>query len=379
MSYKTLLLLLAAALIALASAFLMQHSRRPLIGVSASENAMLPGLQDALNEIDQIRLIGANDQALVSLQRGERNWVVLQRGQYPAAIGKVRDFLLQLADARLIEEKTASPERYSTLGVSDIADPRATGVLVELSGGPSTAAVILGNFNPQGGGTFVRRVDDAQSWLAKGTLVTERNPAEWLDKDIVDIASSQIIEVELTDVAGKHLRVFKDEPGQENFQVADVPKGRQLSSDYAANGLASVLAELRLEDVVANSDMPVPDDAIHARYRRLDGLLVDVRGWKSGERHYATLVASIDPAVIVLADAGAEAGATDVSDDGNAAAGEAAADVTEDLGASHPLSEEVARLNARWSGWSYVLPPFKFANIDKSMADLLLAKPAAGK
>ena len=379
MSYKTLLVLLAAALIALASAFLIQHSRRPLTGLSAGENAMLPGLQDALNQIDHISLIGANDQALVTLQRGAHNWTVLQRGQYPAAIGKVRDFLLQLADARLVEEKTASPERYSALGVNDIADPRAAGVLVELTGAPTAAAVILGNYNPQSGGTFVRRVDDAQSWLAKGTLAPERNPAEWLDKDIVDIASSQIIEVELTNAAGKHLRVFKDEPGQENFQVADVPKGRQLSSEYAANGLASVLAELRLEDVVASTDMPVPDDAIHARYRRLDGLLVDVRGWKAAERHYATLVASIDPAVIALTDAGAEAAATEDSTDSTDSASDVAGDVTEDVGASHPLSEEVARLNARWGGWSYVLPAYKFANMDKSMADLLLATPAGGK
>ena len=36
------------------------------------------------------------------------------------------------------------------------------------------------------------------------------------------------------------------------------------------------------------------------------------------------------------------------------------------------LNDEVAKLNAAFTGWSFVLPAHKYANIDKSVEDLLV-------
>jgi hypothetical protein len=41
------------------------------------------------------------------------------------------------------------------------------------------------------------------------------------------------------------------------------------------------------------------------------------------------------------------------------------------------LDKEVVDLNARFSGWTFVLPSYKYANMNKSMSDLL--KPLEGK
>ena len=56
------------------------------------------------------------------------------------------------------------------------------------------------------------------------------------------------------------------------------------------------------------------------------------------------------------------------------------------------LNDEVVALNKTFSGWTFVLPSFKFSSIDKSMDDMLKpleqkkpdakdagAKPASGK
>ena len=41
------------------------------------------------------------------------------------------------------------------------------------------------------------------------------------------------------------------------------------------------------------------------------------------------------------------------------------------------LDKQVADLNARFDGWTFVLPAYKYAAFDKSLADLL--KPVAAK
>ena len=411
MNQKTLIVLGAAAIVAVGAALFVDRSRAPRSDVAAQAGMLVADLREHVNDVGRINLTGASNQPLVTLVRGDAGWTVAQRGGYAADLGKLRDFLLKLADASLIEQKTSNKDRYAELGVEDITGPTAGGVLVDIEGLPKPARFIVGTFDGQGGsGTFVRRTDEAQSWLVKGTLTPDRNPADWLVKDLANIAADRIASVTLTRADGKPLRVYKKAAADVRFDIADIPKGREASSEFAANGLGSVLAELRIDDVVAAAEAAPPADAIRARYVAFDGLVVDATAWKIGDKGHAQFVASLDAQAadrhIVEAQATAAAEhATKVAasaqpqPDAGKPAGEdpAAAGVTPEssnadhveapLGVSDPakdrdqrlaaLNEEVAKLNVAFNGWSFVLPAYKYANIDKSIEDLL--KPVEAK
>ena len=198
---------------------------------------------------------------------------------------------------------------------------------------------------------------------------------------------------------GKTVRVAKDAEGDANFTLADVPKGREAGSEFTINGIASTLGGLRFEDVVASKDAPLPDKPLKARYAMFDGLVVDVTAWEKDGKDYATFAASVDRDTAERhADAtGAKADANAKPDAASNGAADAKADPTKTAAAAQTKGAapagatreqklsapdaEAADLNKRFKGWTYVLPAYKYANIDKSPDDLLKPldekKPAA--
>lgn len=384
MNQKTLIGLAIVAVVVVGAALAINHSRKPVSNIGVQAGTLVPALRDHVNDVSRLAFVGANKQALVTLQRGDAGWKLAQKGGYPADVGKLRDFMLKLADASLLEQKTANAARYADLGVNDVADPAAKGVLVELGGLSAPVQFIVGTFDAQTGATFVRRTDELQSWLAKGSLVPEKNAADWLRKELADIPSTRVASVTITHASGKTLRLARQKADDAQFVVADIPKGRELSSEYAANGLAAVLADLRIEDVAPATEVAPAADALKARYTLFDGIVIDANSWLVGEKRYTAFKASLDTKIVeqYLAANAAPKSSEATSENAEAAqepkpGANKDADANKDKHNMAALEGEVARLNAGFDGWSFVLPAHKNANIDKSMDDLL--KPLEAK
>ncbi|HET9032324.1 MAG TPA: DUF4340 domain-containing protein [Dokdonella sp.] len=382
---KALIGLGVATVVIIAVAFAVQHSRKPVRDFSEQAGPLVADLGDHINDVSRLVVTSANKKIDVTLDNKDGKWVVAEKGGYPADLGKLREYLLKVADARLIEKKTAKPDRYSDLGVSDISDPKAKGIAVDIGGLKEPVSFITGIFNAQSGGTFVRRSHEAQSWLASGNLIPDKSPANWLRKELANIPSDRIASVTITHADGKVLRVFKDKASDPHYTIADLPKGREPSSDFAANGLASVLSELKIDDVASSKDVPVPDKVTEIRYATFDGVIVDAKAWQVGDKHYVAMSASQDNELAqkhVDAELAKEAGEADKAkpeaekedsakpadkDDAKPAL-DPARDRQQRLAA---ITAEVEKLNTAFKGWSFVLPGYKVGDINKTMDDLL--------
>ncbi len=392
MNQKTLIGLAIAALVAIVAAVVLNRANRPSSeDRSEASNWLAPALRDHVNDVSKVVVTGADNKVLATLERGANGWALAEKGGYAADTGKLRAFLLSLGDAKLIEQKTANPDKYAALGVEDVSAKDAKGLQVELDGLAQPLKLIVGAANSRGG-TFVRRAGDAQSWLASGTLTVEKTAADWLKKDLADIAAERVAYVVVTHPDGKSVRVAKDAQTDVNFKLADIPKGREPGSDYTINGLASTLAGLRFDDVLPAKDAAPTDGALKAHYAMFDGVVVDVVAWEKDGKDEAQLTASLDAE---QADRGIVAAQAKAKADFESATAAAAA--KKDAGAADTpikplavsdavkdhenrlaaLNKEVVDLNARFTGWTYVLPAYKYANINKSIDDLL--KPLEDK
>jgi len=402
MNLKTLVYLIGAAAIALGAAVAINVSNRPQSEVSEKAKPLLPQLHGHVNDVSAITLIGADSKVLATLKRGTDGWTVAEKSGYPADIAKVREFLIKLDQATLLEQKTSNPQRYADLGVDDVKDKDAKGVLVELAGLAQPVKLIVGNYNGAGGGgTFVRLDGDAQSWLAKGNISVDKNVAEWEKRDLTDIASTRLASVTLTNADGKVLKVYKEQPGDGNFKVADVPKGRETSSEFAANGLGSTLAGLTADDAFPAKAMPPAEKVYKADFAAFDGLHIDVTAWEKDGKDYAQFAAKLDATAANTQidkdqlkakaeyDAAVQAANKKVAEEKSTSGKEAdanatqasAVDVAKPLAVSDPakdrkdkldaLNQEVETLNKAFNGWTFVLPSYKFSNINKSMDDML--------
>lgn len=397
MNSKTVLGLGVAATVALIAAVAINSSRKPHSEGAQATSYALPELADRLNDVKSLSLTGPGSHLIATLEKGDQGWTLKEKGGYRADAGKVREYLLKLSQARLVEQKTANEQRYADLGVSDISAADAKGVLVALDGLSKPAQLIVGTVSPRGDGTFVRRSGDRQSWLAKGNIAPDKNATYWLDASIADIPATRVREFTLHKPDAKPLRGYKTLPADINYQVADLPRGRELSSDFAANTLGTTLAGLNFEDVFPAAQNPPPADKVfRARYTTFDGVVVEVTAWKKEEtRFYAQFRADKDAIVAEAAVAQAQAKAKadyEAQQTAQPADAKEARPAAPPVAVSDPAKDkadrlaavdgEVAALKQRWDGWTFALPQHKFANLDKSVDELLKPveqKPAATK
>lgn len=399
----------------------LHKARAPETDVVALNAPLVAGLKDDLNKVNRLKFTGPENKLIVELERTDKGWVAANKGGYPADVAKVREFLLKLGDSRLREEKTSNKERYAALGLEDLAGKDAKGVGVELEGLAKPVKLLIGSFNSSGGqGHYVRIGDEAKSYLASGAIRPETAEGQWLQADIANIGSPRVRRVDITPPKGTKVSIEKTDPSAPDYAVLDVPKGRELSSPSVGNGISSLMDSLRFDDVVKAEDaQPDPAQLYKARFLTQEGVVLDIDGWETDSKAKLRLKASLDATqnetwllgeeakaraeAQALADhqasqatppaAGSSSSAAAAPSADAPATASAPAEVAAASASSAPaapafdaakfrqeklatLNKEIAEINQRADGWTFIVPAWKFANIKKSMDDLLKPKDA---
>lgn len=292
MNARTLITVLVLAIAALSTGVLLlqQGEQRVRQG-----EAFLPDLKPRINEVDRVTVTLAGPRELVVLTRTDDRWTVANRGGYPAEISRVRELLLGLAEARVLEAKTSKPELYERLGVRGMEDPDALGARVDIQAGDRSWSVIVGN-RPANvtAGAYVRRVDRAQSLLVDRSISVRRGISEWLPKQIVDLDLARLASVTIQHPDGAVVEIGRDGPDAP-FELRQ-PEGVTAKPAEYLRTTADALGGLRLDDVFPVEDGEMLTAVATARYRTFDGLLIDAAA-HDGEDSSVTLRASVDEAL----------------------------------------------------------------------------------
>ena len=246
MSKRAVAILLAAFAVLLVLLVVGQRSGSSPAGTGAP---LIAGLEAALGDIERVTVTKANGETVATLEKRPDNWVVSDKHGYVANASKLRQALTALGEARVLEQKTANPELYGRLGVEDVTAPDAAGISVALTApGRELPTVILGN--AEGAKyRYARRAGETQSYLIDRNPDVPRVAAQWVDSVVVDVRGERVREVVITHADGEVVRISKTGPELANFEVADVPNGRELSYPGVANVVGNALRELNLEDV----------------------------------------------------------------------------------------------------------------------------------
>lgn len=381
--------------------------------VSETQAEMLvPALREALDKVDEVRIVGAGNKRLVTLSRTDAGFTVAERSDYPADTAALRALLLQLSEARKLEAKTSRKDRYAALGVEALDAPKATGARIEIEGVGTPVAILVGRSAPQlGGGTFVREPGAAQSWLVSGSIVVEREPERWLEKRIADIAPERVQRVVATR-DGKpfvlarssgSVPALQDAESDELAPAAtgaapttDPESGAELAPlvlegstladmapDGGAEAVAGALSELDLVDVLpANDAKPPRKGTVELVFTLRSGVAITSRAWQVDEKTRLQLSAS--PAVMPAAEPPATSGEvkdataisdskSDASSDGADADADVAAPPSGNVSAASVKGSAVVAdaFNKQWNGWTFVLPPHRTRGLMPERSALL--------
>jgi hypothetical protein len=316
--------ILAAVVVFLVLTILVVERTDDLTPSSQGQN-LLPGFGDDANKTQQIHVSQADADAL-TLRRESNRWVVATRDDYPADIGKLRPFIIALAEAKVVEEKTSNPELYEKLGVDD-PENGGSGARVTIEGEDFSYSVILGESAP-GKHRYARIPDGDASFLIDRNPQVPEAVGDWLFPEIIDIDSQSVQKVSIVHEDGETITIEKNSQDLTDFAVLDVPQGRELSYATVGNGIAGSLSDLQLDDVRKTSEGSASTSTIIDTW---DGLRVNAQLIKDDDEFWVAFSAT----------------------------------------ATSENSDQAAEINDRLSGWQYRLPDHKKNLLTRRWEDIL--------
>lgn len=319
---------------------------------ASTHERLFPELLDSINEVSGLTLENADGK--VTLARTDGKWGLVERHNYPVDLELVSECLRGLALMETIEKKTQKPEFYSKLGVAGVGEGSTSTLITLTNESQVVADLIIGEKRAgrtSGDEYYVRLNGDAQTWLVSAPLKTKTDSSVWIDKQIAKIERARVQAVSVEHASGETLQIVKANSEAIIFDVLDVPEDRELSYAAVADGMATTLEWLNLEDVVPTSEIELGEDwATKTNFWTFEGMRIEVTVTPKDEEHWARFAVSFDA-------------------DG-APFGEPLT-----LEASEATTSEIAELSERFSRWTYKLPVHSVTALGKRMSQLLKPLP----
>ena len=293
MTPRLFLALAAITVITTVAAVFAVLSQPAVTTLRLVDEPAFPALRENPDAVAKITLTTPEGTITLVRETGDR-WAALERYGYPVDRKQVRDLVVALADMRLIERKTAQPERYDRLQVEppDAEDAQSRLVRLESAEGTVLAEAIIGKqryrlTGTEPSGTYLRRPDEAQSWLASGGVQIEQAAARWLDAEIVDIAPAAIRRIEIERAGEPGYVAAREEQGGE-LRLVDLADDEALKEDADLGRLAGALSSVQFEDIKPREQLTWPAQQHSARIETFDGLELTVRLAQIDGEHWAT-------------------------------------------------------------------------------------------
>jgi hypothetical protein len=321
MSRQRFIALLIAALAALSAAVYLSAQRN--VAREVHGQSLLPSLAGELNTVTSLSVLKGSATPSVTVRKQGEQWTVAERANYPADVPKLRKLLLSLSDAKIREEKTSDPAKYSIIGVEDPTKPGATGAQIELIAKEGKRGLIVGK--PVEQGNFVRRVGEKSSYIVEPGISFEAEPRYWIDTHLFDISTDKIRSIQFKPETGSTYtlrRVYEPAPkpdegkkiapnaaatapatppapvtppaaASSKFVLEGAPSGRQAADSNTLSPSPTAFGNLDNDDVapLADIDFSKPSTVTLALS---DGSIITLTGAAVGEKRWIQVAAPKD-------------------------------------------------------------------------------------
>ncbi len=323
-----------------------------------------PDLEKQVEEnIAEVAITSKDDGVVrLVLNDSRSKWTAPDKHGFPVKTDELRGILISLLEAEAVEAKTARADWHDLLGLEDpTADGNGIKVEVKDKAGNAFADLIIGDnvgFGAVGseGARYVRRVNEDQTYVARGDLAVKTDINEWIVRDVVDLFRERVAKVTIEPTDGPAYVLSRATTEDANFALANIPDGREVLSDTAPNQLGSALANVKFDDVRPAADFDFSKGA-QLSYETFDGLKISIAALKLGEDHWISVSGELLPAP-----ADGASGEAEESEAPDAASG---------LKSREDVEAEAAGIASSTSGWAYQVPSWKGDVFQRDLESLL--------
>jgi hypothetical protein len=305
--------------------------------------AFFPGLANQTERVSHISIKGYSNE--INLSRVDDTWVVDEFDGYPALPDKVKSAVLGAADLKINAPKTALPRLYKRLGVEGPEVEDTTSLLFTLKDAEKNKIIemIIGKTRISSAsqstpGLYIRRPEDKQSYLVDGVMDITTSKTDWIERSLLDIPAEAIRAVRIDHADGDTFTLFKNEKGQEKFQLENLPEGKKPASDLIISRYGAILQDIQISGARSKAKLAEPENSIRVRIHTFEGTVVDMVVFEDEDTPYASFEFRFDESLVQ--------------------------DNTEQEKIDG-VKTFISNMNAHTLNWWYQIPPFKYDIIKK--------------
>ena len=346
MTPKTFINLAVAAAVSVGVASLLYTSKNRWTPGTASGEALMPALGSRANDVASVQIL-QGDKTL-TIQRQGDNWAIKERDGYAALPDKVRTLVVQLAQSRLAERKTQSPQRHSTLELEDPLTKDAKSRMVRLldASGRTIGEIIVGKsrqeaFGNSKPGIYVRRPSEQQTWLAVGPIDVPLDAKDWIDRKVFETDGNKISSLSwhaLGTPEKETIKLKRTTGADATLAFEDVPTGKKLKANESGDAIARSYTRIELDDVRKAVAPDKEGKLARATVQTADGMTVVIHAFSKNDETWLNFTAKGEGDAKAAADA----------------------------------------LNARVKGWQFKIPAGTAGQLFKPATELFEANDAKG-
>lgn len=370
MNAKTLILLAGALVVVAGGAMLVTRQNAPATSTMSNAQKLAPTLSEKINDVAKVELRkGAETLLLSRVKDGDTtSWKLMSRGGYPAKSDKVKELVLALSEAKLLEAKTDKPEKFAQLEL-EAPGAEAKGAAITLSdgAGASLASVIVGKFafapdGRSGEGMFVRRAAENQTYLSDLRLQVEVAASQWLVTDVlsterVRLKSATIATAGSKDVPAETYTISRDSATKTDFTLTPMPAGKVLKFPTSATTPSYAIEFVDMADVAEAASIDLGKEPVAiCTYQMFDGFVITATLGKQDGKSWLKVAASSN-----------FDGVPEVTSEGDKEK-----DPTKPTQRTRAeVEQEVKDFNAKHAPWAYALVDYKMSQFVPKLADMV--------
>lgn len=247
------------------------------------DELLFPALAADIDDVSSVVIETGRYQLRLELRDG--NWLAVDRGDYPVIPDSIVEIVTSLAAMTMVERKTENPAWYDAVGVGAVG-PGSDSVHIAVYGADSRvlADAIVGIQSESvsatvGEGTFVRRVGEAVTWLARGTFFVPGFVQEWFDF-VLHVPGPELARTTILEGGEVMLDAVKVDFVLGDYELAYLspsigPEGAE-ANDNGIRGVGQAIVTLALDDARLRETVTIPPNGRVVRFESRRGLHLDV-------------------------------------------------------------------------------------------------------
>ena len=289
LSFITIIVIVAASIFANLRAPQSQKEKIPFF----------PELANQIESISAISIEGYSDS--INLTRQNNIWGIDEFDGYPALLDKVKSTVLGAADLKINAPKTALPRLYHRLGVEgpDVEDTNSLLLTLYGSNKDKIIEVIVGKSRLSSSaknisGLYVRKPEDKKSYLVDGVLDVSSIKTDWIMRNLFDVPAESIKSVSINHSDGDSYTLYKNEKGQEYFDLENMPTGKELASELIINRFGTILQDLQISGAKSKRSLSKENKNTRVKVVTFEGIIGNIIAFKHNDIAYASFEFSYD-------------------------------------------------------------------------------------